>query len=349
MLRKSIVAERADEVTSRMGLLRRAGIIIPTYNAGPYWSSLRRALDQQGIANEQVLVVDSSSSDNTRALAREAGYRLKHIPKESFRHGATRQMAAEALPWAEVLIYLTQDAIPCGDSAMERLLAPLSDPAVGAAYGRQLARDEAGPIERHARLFNYPNHCEIRTFASREQMGFRAAFFSNSFAAYRSSALDDVGGFPQDAIVSEEVTVAARMLIAGWKLAYQADATAVHSHSLTIRQEFSRYFDIGVHHGREKWLLEQFGTVGGEGRTFVVSQMHYLLRTQPSLIPIALFRNLSKFFSYQLGRREEHLPAALKESISGQPHFWINEQMVPQSPAVGGPSQSSEFHSHAGG
>jgi rhamnosyltransferase len=349
MLRKSIAAERAEETASRAGLLRRAGVIIPTYNAGKYWKSLRCALERQGISNDQVLIVDSSSSDDTRALALAAGYRLKHIPKESFRHGATRQMAAEALPWAEALIYLTQDAIPCGDSALERLLDAFRDPSVGAAYGRQVARDEAGPIERHARLFNYPDISEVRTFASREQMGFRAAFFSNSFAAYRSSALDDVGGFPQDAIVSEEVTVAARMLIAGWKLAYQADAKAVHSHSLTIRQEFSRYFDIGVHHGREQWLLDQFGTVGGEGRTFVVSQMRYLMKTQPSLIPGALLRNLSKLCSYQLGRREEHLPSALKEAISGQPHFWMNEQFVPQTPALGGPSQSSEFHSHAGG
>jgi rhamnosyltransferase len=349
MLRKSILAERAEETACRTGLLRRAAVVIPTYNAGSYWKSLRGALERQGISNDQILIVDSSSSDNTRALAREAGYRLKHIPKESFRHGATRQMAAEALPWAEVLIYLTQDAIPCGDSAMERLLEAFSDASVGAAYGRQVAREEAGPIERHARLFNYPEQSEVRTFASREQMGFRAAFFSNSFAAYRSSALDDVGGFPQNAIVSEEVTVAARMLIAGWKIAYQADATAVHSHSLTIRQEFSRYFDIGVHHGREQWLLDQFGNVGGEGRTFVVSQIRYLMKTQPSLIPIALFRNLSKLCSYQLGRREEHLPSALKGSLSGQPHFWINEQLVPESPALGGASQSSEFHSHAGG
>ena len=81
-------------------LLRKTGIVIPTYNAARYWDRLQAALNQQGILREQVLIVDSSSTDDTRKLAKRAGYRLKQISKESFRHGATRQMAAESLPWA---------------------------------------------------------------------------------------------------------------------------------------------------------------------------------------------------------------------------------------------------------
>jgi rhamnosyltransferase len=326
LLTSTPVSDVQNAVASKASLLRKTALVIPTYNASRHWSQLHAALEQQGLSDEQILIVDSSSSDNTRKLARRAGYRLKQIPKECFRHGATRQMAADSLPWAEVLVYMTQDAVPANESSIKNLVDSFNDPEVGAAYGRQLPRQQASPIECHARLFNYPEVSDLRTFSSRSRLGIKAAFISNSYAAYRRSALLDVGGFPKNAIVSEEVTVAARMLIANWKVAYRADATAIHSHPLSVRQEFSRYFDIGVHHGRSKWLLHAFGGAGEEGRTFVMSQMRYLAKTKPSDIPVAALRNLSKWCSYQLGLHERYLPLAVKEVLSGYPHFWEEER-----------------------
>jgi rhamnosyltransferase len=327
ILTSSLATLFRPDTLKQQDLLRHTSFIIPTYNASPHWNRLRVALDRQGVRPDQVLVIDSSSSDNTRELVRWAGYRLREIPKESFRHGTTRQMAVESLPESEVLVFLTQDALPCGKDSIEKLLRAFHDPDVGAAYGRQLPREEADAIERHARMFNYSGCSEIRTFASRERLGMKTIFFSNSFAAYRRAALEDAGGFPSDAIVSEEVTVVARMLVAGWKIAYQADATAIHSHSLTVRREFSRYFDIGVHRGRERWLQECFGGAGGEGLAFVASEMRFLMKTSPSLIPLAMLRNLSKWCSYELGFYEKYLPLWLKSSLSSQQDFW-REQPV---------------------
>lgn len=306
--------------------LQKVGLIIPTCNAGPCWPSLRAALSSQGVAADQVLIVDSSSTDDTQMLARQAGYRLLVIPRENFLHGATRQMAARQMPRAEILLYLTQDAILCGENSIDQLLRAFDDPQTGAAYGRQAPREEADSIERHARLFNYPAASNVRDFASRKEFGFKTVFFSNSFAAYRRSALDHVGGFPKEAIVSEEVTVAARMLMAGWKIAYCAEATVIHSHPLTIREEFSRYFDIAVHHSREHWLRETFGGTGGEGRTFVLSELRFLMKNNPALIPLAFVRNVSKWCAYQIGLCEEFLPIWLKRALSAQPNFWRNDR-----------------------
>ncbi len=315
-----------DLVSPALYTLQQTGVVIPTCNAARYWNRLHAALAEQGLAPEQVLIVDSASTDGTPSLARRAGYRLLEISRDSFRHGATRQLAAGFFPKQSTLIFLTQDALPSGgERTFETLLKAFEDPDVGAAYGRQVAREKAGPIERHARLFNYPEQSEVREFASKDDIGFRAAFFSNSFAAYRRSAFDEVGGFPTNTIVSEEVTVAARMLLAGWKVAYQADSTVTHSHDLTLRQEFARYFDIGVYHGRSRWLLEQFGTAGSEGRAFVLSQLRYLWDTQPTLLPVAVSRNMSKWLSYHLGLRERWLPLSVKRGLSGQQTFWLDE------------------------
>ncbi|CAN5504745.1 O antigen biosynthesis rhamnosyltransferase RfbN [soil metagenome] len=305
--------------------LDHIGVVIPTFNAAKEWPGLERALEKQGLGKDQILIIDSSSSDETPVLVARAGYHLVTIPKEDFGHGRTRQLASEHMPWAEILLYITQDAIPAEVDSIEKLCDAFDDPQVGATYGRQIPRDQARAIERHARLFNYPAVSEVRTFESRNRLGIKTAFLSNSFAAYRRSALEEVGGFPVNVIIAEDSIVAARLLMAGWKVAYQSDATVIHSHSMSIREEFARYFDTGVHHTRESWLLEKFGTAGQEGRRFVLSELRFLKANEPLSIPVAVLRTANKWFAYQLGRRESRLPDFINRFFSGHPHFW-NDQ-----------------------
>lgn len=302
--------------------LATLGVVIPTFNAARGWASLQEAIDLQGVAPEQVLIIDSSSSDETPLLASQAGYSVFRISKCEFSHGGTRQLALWHLPRASFLLYLTQDAIPASKASFARLFQAFSNPEVGAAYGRQLPRKGADPIERHARLFNYPARSQVRSLESRTELGIKAAFLSNSFAAYRRTALERVGGFPSDVIMAEDSVVAARMLLAGWKVAYCADATVIHSHPLSLRAEFSRYFDTGVHHAREAWLREQFGEASGEGLRFLRSEMSYLLATGAGRLPRAALRTASKLCAYRLGLLQEHLPLGLKRTLSAHPEFW---------------------------
>ena len=58
---------------------------------------------------------------------------------------------------------------------------------------------------------------QIRSMDDCKTLGVRTAFVSNSFAAYRRTSLDQVGGFPAQVFVSEEVFVTSRLLLAGWK------------------------------------------------------------------------------------------------------------------------------------
>ena len=73
------------------------------------------------------------------------------------------------------------------------------------------------------------------------------------------------------------------MILQNYALAYVADATVYHSHSYTILQEFKRYFDIGVFHKRESWILKEFGKAEGEGGKYVKSEFTYLLNKKAYL------------------------------------------------------------------
>lgn len=301
-------------------------VVIPTLNAGPYLSDLLPALARQGIPHDRYLVIDSQSTDQTREVFREFGATVVEIDRSTFNHGGTRQRAVEMRPEAAIIVMLTQDAIPHGDDAILRLVDAFTDDGVGMAYGRQLPRKAARGIERHARLANYPAQSEVRSMEDRARSGVKTVFCSDSFAAYRHRALRAVGGFPQDAFFAEDQIVAGKMLIEGWSIAYRGDAEVFHSHGYTMLEEFRRYFDVGVFHGRNRWLLDTFGKAEGEGVRFLKSEMTYLLRHDPTQLPSAWVRTLAKYAGYKLGGREKRLSSKWKQRLSMQPFYWRKQR-----------------------
>ena len=95
-----------------------------------------------------------------------------------------------------------------------------------------------------------------------------------------------------------------------------------HSHHFNFRQEFRRYFDIGVFHSRDRWIRQNFGQAGGEGLRYVRSELRYLQGKRPSAIPSALIRTTLKLVGFKLGNRERWLPKWLKKKLSGNKEYW---------------------------
>lgn len=301
----------------------RIAVIIPTYNAARYWEALSAGIGAQTLKPGRLIVIDSSSKDGTAELARRDGFEVVEISPQEFNHGGTRQMGAERAADATILIYLTQDAVPHGVDAFTNLVRAFDGPEIGAAYGRQLPREKASPIEAHARYFSYGELPVVRSWESRRTLGFKSIFFSNAFGAYRRDVLMSVGGFSSDVIFGEDTLVVARMHRAGWKTVYVPDALVRHSHDYTIGEEFRRYFDIGVLHSRENWLNEQFGSASGEGRRFVTSELKYLLSHGPHHIPSAVARTFAKFAGYKIGRRESRITPRLKYRLGMNRQYWL--------------------------
>ncbi len=281
----------------------RFTLCIPTMNARRHWPEFWAALENQTIHPEEVIVLDSASTDGTAELATASGARAVCIERNDFRHGGARQLAAELAGKVDFLLYMTQDAVLAERDSVYRLLSRFDDPHIGAAYGRQLPRKGADPIEAHARLFNYPERSACRCLDDVPAVGFKTIFFSNAFGAYRRTALMRVGGFPIEAEFGEDTQVVARMLLAENKVAYASDATVVHSHAFSLAQEFHRYFEVGRMHASEPWLERRFGGTGGEGMRFVRSELRYLAREAPHLLPAALIRTATKYLAYQHGKR----------------------------------------------
>ena len=131
-------------------------ICIPTKNAGKGFANLMKAIRDQDYPADQILVIDSGSTDETVDLAQEAGALIYSIPSREFNHGSTRNLALRLIA-ADLYIYLTQDAVPADRFTIQNLIAPFTKyPEIGLVYGRQLPRPGAGALESFARHFSYP-------------------------------------------------------------------------------------------------------------------------------------------------------------------------------------------------
>jgi rhamnosyltransferase len=302
---------------------RNVIVVIPIRNAHPFASSQIAALMSQTVRPNRVIVIDSESDDGSPSLFQEAGCEIVWIRRDSFDHGGTRNLALTLAPEADIIIYLTQDAIPHGTRTLETLLQRFEDPAVGIAYGRQLPRGTASAIERHTRSFNYPALSAKRSLSSCRIVGIKSIFNSNSFAAYRRKALEAIGGFPQQVIMGEDQIAAGQIILAGWSVAYAADAEVVHSHAYSLLQEFQRYFDIGVFHQHNQSLLKNFARPTSEGMRLVSSEMAYLLQSAPYQIPEACVRTALKLLGYRLGRGQAYLPRGLKLRLAMHKSFFL--------------------------
>ncbi|WP_446919828.1 glycosyltransferase family 2 protein, partial [Klebsiella pneumoniae] len=166
----------------------------------------------------------------------------------------------------------TQDAIP-EMHFIENISQAFDDPNVACAYGRQLPHEGANSLAKHARSFNYSSHGYVCGKENIPEMGIKTVFMSNSFSAYRLSIFQELGGFPSNTILCEDMYYAAKAVLAGYKIAYVPSAIVYHSHNYTPIEEFKRYFDIGVFHTDEQWIREKFGNAGGEGKKFIISEL----------------------------------------------------------------------------
>lgn len=300
-----------------------SAILIPTLNASIEWHSVLESINKQTFRVSKKVIIDSGSTDDTVALAVKYGFEVVKISKSDFNHGKTRQQLVNLMPEIDICVFLTQDAILASDDSIKNIMKVFEvDENIGMAYGRQLPHTNAKPLEAHARLFNYPDKGDIRSIEDKQRLGFKVFFCSNSFSAYRRSVLIKVGGFPSDSIMGEDSLVAARILTSGFKMAYVAKATAYHSHSYTLGEEFRRYFDTRVYHEQNKWLIYEYGKPTGEGLKFVKSELKYTLKNAPQSILKSIASIFAKWLGYRSGQYYKKMPIGLLKRVSMHKYYW---------------------------
>ena len=245
-----------------------------------------------------------------------------HITPEEFDHGGTRRMAVEQSD-SDYFVMMTQDALPCDETLIEKLIAPLNlDDGIAVSYARQLPAPGASETEKYIRGFNYPARPVVKSSRDVYTLGVKAYFCSNVCAAYRRSYYDEAGGFVSRTIFNEDMILAAALMKKGYSVSYTAGACVYHSHNYNCRQQFKRNFDLAVSQAEHP---EVFAGVSSEseGMRMVRGCIAHLKSVhKPYLIPGFILNCGARFLGFRLGKKYKLIPKGIRRLISSQPLYW---------------------------
>lgn len=276
----------------------------------------------------KVIVFNSSSNDGTVEEAERLGAETFVIPRKNMNAGFSREMTRKKLG-TDIFVAMTPDAYAVDEHMIERLVKPIVEGRVAVSYARQIPHDNATPIARFSRMFNYPEQSQIRGIEDVNKYGSFLPFCSDTCAAYSQKALDEIGGFRW--ILGGEDTVAAAMLLKkGYKIAYVAEAVVKHSHNYSPTKEFIRHFDTGIYRNTWRKTLS-FGKGSDESRgiKYLQGMIQYLAKTEPSMILTGIFQLGMGYAGYLLGRfGYKIIPNSIKMKISHAEFYWKSEEFA---------------------
>lgn len=221
-----------------------ASIIILTKNAGEGFATLLRCIFSQKFDGSfEVLVIDSGSADDTLLVAQTFPTKITRIKPEEFHHGKTRNLGAE-LASGRILVYLTQDALPINNDWLKILTDSFGDPNVAMVVGRQIPWQTAKPPEKFFYAYYFPPFKINVTRDALEQYR-ENVFISNVNSAIQKDVWHQLK-FSENVVMAEDKEFAKRLLLAGWSIIYQPEATVYHAHDFSLRDLFQRSVDYGV-------------------------------------------------------------------------------------------------------
>lgn len=314
------IIERIKKQTVNVNNIIILNTVNMTANEAPIRKSIvnfqdeKRRIRYNGIQAEDDSIITFEDDEDTKIS-------IFNINKEDFDHGATRDYGA-ALSDADFIVLMSQDAVPLDKRMLEHLIEPFEDPVIAASYARQFPAKDADVLEKFTKQYFYPAVSKVKSGADIKDMGMHTYDCSNTCAAYRKSIYNELGGFVVRAIYNEDVLMAAKIINAGYKVAYQAQARVRNNNVHTNMQTFQRSFDLGV-------SVRQFRTFfkvtksGLDSLDRIEKTTKYLIRTGKAYyLPRMYIKEMLDWLGYTAGYNYEKIPNLLVKKFSSNKDFW---------------------------
>lgn len=223
-------------------------LVIPTLNAGELLEEVLAAVDRQpGAGQLERIAIDSGSTDGTRDRLERHGFAVTTIDKRDFSHGGTRDQAIESAS-GDVVVLLTQDATPADENWLAALLTAYEDPNVGAAYCKQLPRDDCNPFIAR-RLSEWAAGRNDRVV---QKLGDADWDAMEPMARLQLCAYDNVAGSVRKKAwaehrfgrrqFGEDVAFGKKLILSGQSIVFEPSSVVIHSHNRSPFEEGKRIY-----------------------------------------------------------------------------------------------------------
>ncbi len=302
-------------------------VIIPTYKPDVSFFELLDRLNTQTVEIRHIWIINTEEKYfNQLVFGRRfkdeyKNLHIKHISMNEFDHGGTRRRAVAETD-ADVFVMMTQDAIPADNHLIEYLMKPLMQDQVAVSYARQLAKADAGEIEKYTRVFNYPEESVMKSAQDIPKLGIKTFFCSDVCAAYKREVYEKLGGFVKKTIFNEDMIFAAKAVKEGYCVAYAADAKVYHSHNYTGSEQLKRNFDLGVSQAQHPEVFEGISSES-EGVAMVKQTAAHLWKNgHKKEIVRLIYGSGCKYIGYRLGKNYRKLPKKWIMKCTSNRSYW---------------------------
>jgi len=198
-------------------------VLIAAHNEEAVVADIMKALLEADYPREQLTIipVNDRSTDRTREIIDEFADRHSFI--EPFHRVGGKPGKAAALRDAmtrvntEVVLIFDADYIP-GKALLRQLVAPFFDPEIGAVMGRVVPLNVGK--KSLTRLLDLERSGGYQVDQQARMNLHLVPQYGGTVAGVRKSALDEIGGWNESAL-AEDTDLTYRLLLAGWKTAYE--------------------------------------------------------------------------------------------------------------------------------
>lgn len=234
-------------------------IICPLYNAKHYIKDLHHnILKQKNITINSINYIVTETNDGIQKILDSLeNLRYDVINKEEFSHSLTRELYARKCD-GDILVFITQDIIIEDEKWLYNLTRPIIDNECEASYSRQLC--SFNNMEKYTREKNYPEKSLIKTKDSISELGLNTFFYSDASSAIRKDIFLLLNGYDGKKLpTNEDMYIAYKLIMAGYRIKYCSDSVVIHSHDFTLKETYERYKTYGQFFKQEPYI-NQFGT-----------------------------------------------------------------------------------------
>lgn len=296
--------------------------VIPVYQPGKEFKQLLERLDKQLVPVRKIHLMYTTEGDALTDLPQmSVPVEIHTLTPQEFDHAATRDQGF-SLCESDYILCMTQDAVPADDRLTSQLMEAFDDPECALAYARQMARSEHGAVEVFTRNFNYPEKDRVQNLIRLKELGIKTYFCSDACALYRRDLYEELGGFEAPAIFNEDTVFAYKLVQAGYSIRYKAGARVIHSHHYSVRQQFRRYFDLGVSQAQHPEIFKSVSSVS-EGKKLVLGTIRYLVRRHRIReLPGMVLLNGAKLLGMKAGLAYRHLPDTVIRRCTMNRNYW---------------------------
>lgn len=235
-------------------------VICPLYNAENYIMELNKnILKQKKVKIDEIRYLLTESNDNSEAILKKEKMTYDLIKKNDFSHSLTRERAALKVK-SDIICFISQDIVIEDDLWLYNLTKDIFAGKVAAAYSRQ--KTKYNNIEKYTREKNYPEESRIVSIDDVNELGLNTFFFSDASSAIDTKIYKKLNGYDgKNLPINEDMYLAYKLIINGYKIKYASDSVVYHSHNFTLKELYNRYKLTGQFF-KENSYLDNYGTTG---------------------------------------------------------------------------------------